>query len=104
MTFPPTSRNKGKRRNRYKEGMTTMPTVRPIAAVIALAVALPAMAFAQTPSFTPDQRNEIGTIVREYLMSNPELLKDVIAEMEKREAAAEAEKHRAAVADNAALL
>jgi protein-disulfide isomerase len=84
--------------------LTMTLNVRPIAAALALALALPVAAFAQTPSFTPDQRKEIGTIVREYLMSNPEVLKEVIAEMEKREALADAEKHRKAVADNAAMI
>src|SRR5882672_10533681 len=78
--------------------------IRPIAAAIALALALPVTAIGQTPSFTPDQAKEIGTIVREYLLSNPEVLKEVIAEMEKREALADAEKHRKAVADNAAMI
>jgi protein-disulfide isomerase len=78
--------------------------IRPIAAAIAFALFLPVTAFAQTPSFSPDQRKEIGTIIREYLLTNPELLKEVISEMEKREALADAEKHRTAIADNAALL
>jgi protein-disulfide isomerase len=72
---------------------------RPLAAALfACAIALPTAASAQ--SFSPAQRGEIETIIREYLLSHPEVLKDVIAEMEKREAAADLEKHRAAVADN----
>jgi protein-disulfide isomerase len=77
---------------------------RPFAAAIAFALALPAIGLAQTASFTPDQRKEIGTIIREYLLTNPELLKEVIAEMEKRDAQAEAEKHRAAIAQHAPLI
>jgi protein-disulfide isomerase len=73
--------------------------LRPLAAALfACAIALPTAASAQ--SFSAEQRGEIETIIREYLMKNPEVLKDVIAEMEKREAAADAEKHRAAVAEN----
>src|SRR5258705_3716789 len=75
--------------------------IRPIAAalcVCALALAVPSAAPAQ--SFTPDQRGEIEKIIREYLLSNPELLQEVIAEMEKRQASADAEKHRAAVKEN----
>jgi protein-disulfide isomerase len=73
--------------------------LRPLAAaLLACAIALPTAASAQ--SFSTEQRGEIETIIREYLMSHPEVLKDVIAEMEKREAAADAEKHRAAIAEN----
>jgi protein-disulfide isomerase len=84
--------------------MTMTLRIRPFAALIAFALALPVTASAQTPAFTPDQRKEIGTIIREYLLTNPELLKEVIAEMEKREALADAEKHRAAVANNADMI
>jgi len=75
--------------------------IRPIAAalcVCALALAVPSAAPAQ--SFTPDQRGEIEKIIREYLLSNPELLQEVIAEMEKRQASADTEKHRAAVKEH----
>jgi protein-disulfide isomerase len=85
--------------------MTTMGrNIRSIAVALALSLAMPALGNAQAPAFTPDQRQEIGNVVREYLLSHPELLKEVIAEMEKRDAEADAEKHRAAVADNSALL
>ncbi len=68
----------------------------------ALSLASPAVATAQT--FSADQRQEIGTIVKEYLLAHPEVLQDVMAEVEKRQAAADAEKHRTAVADNTATL
>ena len=68
----------------------------------ALSLASPAVATAQT--FSADQRQEIGTIVKEYLLAHPEVLQDVMAEVEKRQATAEAEKHRTAVADNNATL
>jgi protein-disulfide isomerase len=72
------------------------------AATLALALALPTAASAQ--SFSPDQRGEIEKIVREYLLSNPQLLQEVMTELEKRQAQADAEKHRKAVADNSALI
>jgi protein-disulfide isomerase len=68
----------------------------------ALALALcgaPAVASAQ--SFNDAQRGEIGAIVKEYLLSHPEVLEEVSAELTKRQAAAEAEKHAAAVSANA---
>src|SRR5215467_12439145 len=80
-----------------------IPYFRPLAAAtFALALALPTAAPAQ--SFSPDQRGEIETIVREYLLKNPQVLQEVMTELEKRQAEAEAEKHRKAVADNSALI
>jgi protein-disulfide isomerase len=77
---------------------------RPIAAVlIAGALALPS-AIASAQSNTPAQRGEIETIIKEYLLSHPELLQDVMVELEKRQTAAEAEKHRNAVKEHAATI
>ena len=72
-----------------------------VAATFALA-AFAAPASAQ--SFSPDQRGEIEKIVREYLLSNPQLLQDVMAELEKRQAQAEVEKHRAAIKEHAEII
>jgi protein-disulfide isomerase len=73
---------------------------RPFAsALLALAVCgAPLSASAQ--SFSPEQRGEIETIVKNYLLTHPEILEDVSAELSKRQAKAEAEKHAAAVATN----
>jgi protein-disulfide isomerase len=70
----------------------------------ALSLALPAAAPAQAQSFSADQREEIGHIVKDYLLAHPEVMQDVMAELEKRQQTAEAEKHRAAVAQNKATL
>ena len=80
------------------------PALRPFAALIALLVAVPAAAPARAQSFTAEQRSEIERIVKDYLLSHPELLQDVMAELEKRQAQAEAEKHRAAVKEHGAAL
>jgi protein-disulfide isomerase len=73
------------------------------AAAFALALATPASAqTAQT--FTPDQRGEIEKIVREYLLNNPQLLQEVMTELEKRQALADAEKHRAAIKEHAEII
>jgi protein-disulfide isomerase len=74
------------------------------AALLALLVTLPAAAPARAQSFTGEQRSEIERIIKDYLMSHPELLQEVMNELEKRQAQAEAEKHRAAVADNSAAI
>jgi protein-disulfide isomerase len=78
---------------------------RPLAAALfALWLALPAAAPAQTQSFSADQRSEIERIVKEYLLSHPELLQDVMSELEKRQALADAVKHRAGVKEHSAAL
>jgi protein-disulfide isomerase len=70
----------------------------------AIALALPAAAPAQAQSFSADQREEIGNIVKDYLLTHPEVMQDVMAELEKHQQAADAEKHRAAVVENKATL
>jgi protein-disulfide isomerase len=78
---------------------------RPLAAALLTgAFALLAAPPAQAQSFSPAQRGEIERIVREYLLSHPELLQEVLAEMEKRQAVADAEKHRAGVQEHAATI
>jgi protein-disulfide isomerase len=72
------------------------------AAAVSLAFAGTAPALAD--SFSADQREEIGTIIKDYLLSHPEVMQDVLAEMEKHQQSAEAEKHRAAVVENKATL
>lgn len=65
--------------------------------VLALSAA-PQAAAAQT--FSDGQRSEIETIVKNYLVSHPEVLEEAMNELSKRQAAAEAEKHEAGVAQN----
>ena len=48
---------------------------------------------AQADEFSAPQRGEIERIVREYLVSHPEVLQEAMTELEKRQTAAEAEKH-----------
>jgi protein-disulfide isomerase len=72
-------------------------------AAVALALCgAPVLASAQ--SFNDAQRSEIGTIVKDYLLSHPEVLEEVSAELTKRQAAAESEKHEAAISSNAAAI
>ncbi len=75
-----------------------------VLAAAAIFLVPPAMAPARAQTFSADQREEIGTIIKDYLLSHPEVMQDVMAEMEKRQQAAEAEKHRTAVAENKATL
>ena len=73
------------------------------AALLAIVLAFP-VASAGAQSFSSDQRGEIERIIKEYLLAHPELLQDVMNELEKRQTAAEAEKHRAAVKQHAATI
>ena len=74
-----------------------------IAAALACTVLVtPAASRAQ--SFNDQQKGELGSIIREYLVQHPEVLQEAMAELEKRQAAAEAEKVKAAVKDNAQTL
>jgi len=74
-----------------------------IPALFALALCgAPISASAQ--SFSDTQRGDIETIVRNYLIAHPEVLEEAMAELSKRQAAAEAAKHASGVADNAEAL
>jgi protein-disulfide isomerase len=70
-------------------------------ALIVLAAAVPTFDRARAQLFSPDQRGEIEKIIRDYLLRNPELLQEVIQEMERRQTQADAEKYREAIRENA---
>ena len=78
-----------------------MPSLRLLApALFALALCgAPPAASAQ--SFSDIQRGDIEVIVRNYLLTHPEVLEEAMAELSKRQSAAEAEKHEAGVTKNA---
>ncbi|HET9716683.1 MAG TPA: DsbA family protein [Pseudolabrys sp.] len=60
-------------------------------------ILLVAAAPASSDEFSAAQRGELERIVREYLIAHPEVIQEAIAELERRQTAAEAEKHKAAV-------
>ena len=72
-----------------------------------LAPALLAAAFAgaslpaSAQGFSDTQRGDIESIVRNYLVTHPEVLEEAMNELAKRQAAAEAEKHQAGIEKNA---
>jgi len=70
------------------------------AAAALLMVALPVTA----QEFSAPQKSEIERIIRDYLVSHPEVLQEAIAELDKRQTAADLEKAKTAVADNAETL
>lgn len=69
------------------------------ALLASLMLAAPAGAWAG--SFDAAQQKEIGEIVRQYLLDNPEVLLEVSRELESRQQKAESEKQAAALASNA---
>jgi len=72
--------------------------IRAIAAgSLAALLAGPLCAPTHAQSFSSQQRGEIEGIIKDYLMSHPELLQEVLGELEKRQTAADAEKHNAAL-------
>ena len=72
-----------------------------LAAATAALFAVPATAPAAAENFSAPQRGEIERIVREYLVSHPEVLQEAMAELEKRQAVAEAEKSKTTIKSNA---
>jgi protein-disulfide isomerase len=90
--------------NDTRKGQNLMTRLRTVAAlcVALLASTLPRIATAA--EFSTPQRGEIEKIVHDYLVAHPEVLQEAMAELEKRSAAADSEKHQAAVKDNAKAL
>ena len=76
---------------------------RRLAALLTLAFALAAPG-AYANDFSPAQKGAIETIVRDYLLQNPEILRDAYAELERRQAREEANARQRAITENRALL
>ena len=67
------------------------------ALLAAAAFALAGATSVSAQTFSEPQRGEIEKIIKEYLLKHPEVLQEAMAELEKRQAVAEAEKARSAV-------
>lgn len=67
------------------------------ALILATLAALP-LAAAQAETFTPQQRQEIVEIIRNALKSDPSILRDAVAQLQKDESRMEAEAGQAALA------
>ena len=59
---------------------------------------------AMAAEFTPAQKSEMGGVIRDYLLQNPEVLQDAMAELERRQKAQEEAKRQQAVDGKAAEL
>jgi protein-disulfide isomerase len=85
--------------------MSVLRSALAIAATAALLAASPApSAQAQGQPFNDEQRGEIERIIKDYLIAHPEVLQQAVAELEKRQQAAEAEKARSAIKNHSEAL
>jgi protein-disulfide isomerase len=81
--------------------MTLIPRT---ALAIAAAVLLAWPATASAQSFSPDQRHQIETIIKDYLTSHPEVMQDILAAVDKHQKDTAAAKTAATIrADQATL-
>jgi len=78
-----------------------MPSFRLLAPALFALALFGAAPTASAQSFSDIQRGDIEAIVRNYLIAHPEVLEEAMAELSKRQSAAETEKHEASVAKNA---
>ncbi|MGO3931838.1 DsbA family protein [Rhodopseudomonas pseudopalustris] len=78
-----------------------MPSFRPFAAALLALTLISAPGAASAQKFSDEQRGEIERIIKEYLVSHPEVLEEASDELSKRQAKTTAEKHQAAISDNA---
>ena len=59
---------------------------------------------AQADSFSADQKTELGSIVHDYLMAHPEVIRDAMVELDRKDKADEAAKRDATMASKADTL
>src|SRR6478609_2148597 len=77
-----------------------MPSLRLLAPALFALAMFGAAAPASADNFSDAQRTDIEAIVKNYLVTHPEVLEEAMAELTKRQATAEAQKHEASVAQN----
>jgi protein-disulfide isomerase len=73
-----------------------------IAAALVFGTALTASAFAG--QFSDEQKGEIGEVIKNYLLEHPEVLRDAMRELEKRQAQEEATAQTSAITENASKI
>jgi protein-disulfide isomerase len=84
--------------------MSMTSALRSLAGMASILLALTAVPAARAQNISAPERTEIEAIIKSYLMAHPEVLQEALGELEKRQTAADAEKHQAAVKDNAKTL
>lgn len=84
--------------------MLNGPLTRSLSAILVTAAALllatPVLkpAFAVDASFSAEQKADIGLIIKDYLMKNPEVIREAMAELERRDQIAAAEQQKKTLA------
>ena len=78
-----------------------MTTPRLLVAFFAAMLAFAAPQTLRAQEITAAQRSAIEKIIHEYIVQHPEVLQEAMVELEKRQTAAESEKHKVAVKENA---
>jgi protein-disulfide isomerase len=71
--------------------------LRSLAAACAVLMTLAAAPSSNADEFSASQRSEVERIIREYLIAHPEVLQDAMNELDKRQTAAQTEKHKSAI-------
>jgi protein-disulfide isomerase len=86
-----TSPSQRRKQDGLREGFPLMPANASVIRRVALltALVLPSAVLAQPTAFTPEQREALGGIIREYLIKNPEVLQEAVAELQRRQQEAE---------------
>ncbi len=69
-----------------------------------MAVATMGAGLARAQSFTPDQEQEIGALVRAYLLENPEVILEAVDVLKARQQAEQQQTQINAIADNKAAI
>src|SRR5471030_12862 len=97
------------RKTDHSQGRTQMTTSPRLLAVPGLAflaamLAIAAPQASRADEFSTPQKSEIERVVHDYLLAHPEVLQEVMTELEKRQTAAESEKHKAGVKEHAQAL
>ena len=77
-----------------------MPSLRLLAPALFALAMFGAAAPASADSFSDAQRTDIEAIIKNYLVTHPEVLEEAMTELTKRQAAAETQKHEASIAQN----
>src|SRR5881227_3345482 len=71
---------------------------------LALAAAVVFAPAAYADSFSPQQKQDLGPLIRDYLVSHPEVLREAIDALDKHDKQAAEEQRLKAVADDAGVI